>query len=263
MPNYSETFRLLAERAVAQGGIDAKTFMARTASAGISETRLMELLEQDLEQNGPIFGKFLRSMVGASQATITSAGSQGQRIGEIVARGFRAGGGETIEELLGLAEGEGESVLRRVIDEADPDGAEEIERSMGTVLEYTWVATLIKTCERCLPLHGQTRTFEEWSELGFLPETIHDGWDSSCQCQLIPHELLGEEGIKELKDPLIRTREKLETSSGLQGVKKTARATSAQDMDRALKARNDALSSVEGRRTLRILGQSLGRKDDE
>lgn len=257
MANYRRTFATLAERAVAQGGVDARAFMTRMVETGVSQERLMQLLAEDLESNGPIFGKFLRSITGAAQATITTAANQGQRIGELVAQGFRGDDTEALDRLNALAEGDGESVLERALDSADPDLAEEIETATADLLEYTWVCTLIKTCHRCLPLHGKTRTLAEWQELGLTPETIHDGWDSSCQCQLVPQKELGTDAREALRSPLVRIREKLETPSGLPGYKKTSRAVSQKDLDRALSARNEALETPEGRRTLRILGSVL------
>jgi hypothetical protein len=258
MARYSEVFDALADRAVRQGAIDADTFMRLAVETGMTERRIFEQLAADLETNGPIFGKFLRSMTGAAQATVTAAARQGQLMGDLLAAGFRGDdNADAIHEALSeIADGDGESVIQQAIEGADPDLAAEIEAASAELIEYTWVATLIKTCHLCLPLHGQSRTLDEWKALGFLPETMHQGWGSSCQCNLVPAALVGRNDRKEIMAPLVRTRETMEGK--IDGQRRTARAVTQQDLERALTARDTALQSEQGRRTLRALGTARG-----
>jgi hypothetical protein len=264
MARYNEVFAALAQRAVDQGAVDAETFMRLAAETGMSERRIFEELARDLETNGPIFGKFLRSITGAAQATVVAAARQGQLMGDLLAAGFRGddGADAIYEALTGIADGDGESIIQRAIDGADPDLAADIEAASADLLEYTWVATLVNTCHLCLPLHGQTQTLEEWKALGFLPETIHaqQGWGSDCQCNLVPAAIIGRGDREEIMAPLVRTREKLEDK--LHGQRKTARAVTQKDLDRALAARDAALQSDEGKRTLKILGTAWGDQGD-
>lgn len=240
VPAYNRVFKNLAERAVQQGGIDAETFIKQAIDAGISESRIMQLLEQDLDNAGPIFGKFMRSIVGAAQATITTAGRQGELMGILASD-------NALKELVGLATGSGESALERVLQSADPDLAAEIEDASADKLEETWVATLVNTCHRCLPLHGQVRTRAEWRELGLTPETIHEGWDSSCQCRLVPSSYIDRSTAMQ---PLVRVKQQA------QGMKRTMRAVTQGDLERAQNEIAKAMQSKQGRSMLRLLGQA-------
>ena len=149
------------------------------------------------------------------------------------------------KQLLKLAD------VEDAIESADPDLLEAVAVATSDQIEYAWVATLRKTCFRCLPLHGKQMTLREWEALGLSPDTIHDGWDSTCECQLVPAELF--DGKEELLAPLLRLPGK--TAEGLKTNKRTVRAVTQQDIQRALKARDAALQSLEGRRTLRLLGE--------
>lgn len=246
MPSYQLVFKRLASRAVQQGGIDVTTFVEQNLDAGVPNERILQLLEQDLDNNGPIFGKFLRSMVGASQATITTAGRQGKLIGAISSD-------DALQELLGYADGTGQSLLERAMESADPELASTIEDASADVLEEMWVATLVNTCHLCLPLHGKIRTRSEWRELGLLPELMHEGWNSSCQCQLVPMQHIDRATAMQ---PLVRTRQQVESG------KRTMRAVLQGDIDRAQTAIAKAIDSEEGRRVLRLLGEANADKGD-
>jgi len=81
---YDEIFQTLVERAISQGGIDVETFMRRAIQSGMSEDVLMSLLEEDLLNDGPIFGKYVRSMVGAARSSVMAAERQGETISYLV-----------------------------------------------------------------------------------------------------------------------------------------------------------------------------------
>ena len=268
--NYAETYALLAKRAIEQGDIDARAFVESLAAAGVSEERIMELVGIDLENDGPIFGKFLRTMTGASQATVTSAGRQGQAIGELYDAAFGPGDKSASDEAIQaqidfMAGGDGRSMLEDLMESADPYTAEELQDATNDEIMKMWVATLENTCDECLPQHGVVMTEAEWRAEGLHPSLMHQGWTSSCQCILEPYEQLGPDARKALMAPLIRVRQKLETATGLKGNKTTARAIAQFDLDKSLAARDKARDSEKGRRTMRILGQvnAKGKKDDE
>lgn len=241
MPRYDEVYRNLAERAVEQGGVDLRTLFRQAETAGLSPEVFQERLLRDLEEGGPIFGKFFRSLGGAARSASSAALRQGQFAGDV-------------ERFTGLAR-----TVGSVIDRADPAELERIERELGDSEAQTWIAELVNTCHRCLPLHGTTRTAAQWAELGLHPLTIHDDWVSECKCQLIPSAQAASQ--KDLVAPL--KRHKVESKTGLKGLRRTARSVSQVDLDKSIAARNASLETVEGRRTLRLLGQALAGSDDD
>ena len=248
---YDEIFQTLVERAISQGGIDVETFMRRAIQSGMSEDVLMNLLEEDLLNDGPIFGKYVRSMVGAARSSVMAAERQGETISYLV-------GDPEVRELL--RDLDLEEVAESALANADPELSEQVEAAVAGNVEYTWIATLMKTCHVCLPLHGQTRTMLEWREMGKTPDTIHQmqGWDSTCKCRLIPVSMA--ESQSELQEPLFR--EKLQTPTGLKGSKKTRRRVSQMNLEKSEQAVNEAMKTSEGRRTVRIMGQANRENND-
>jgi hypothetical protein len=232
---YDKVYETLAKRAVQQGGVDVETFMARAAEAGMPQDVLEARLIQDVEEGGPIFGKFLRSLKGAAVSSTMAAEAQG----EAAAQAFA-------EELISLTE------LEDVMESADPDELAEIADELDDLVPYIWIAELVNTCERCLPLHGTVLPLADWAESGWDPATIHDGWESECHCTLLPADM-APESRKELVAPLVRERVKSET--GLKGSKKTQRLVAQQDLDKSIRAVEQAKTNLEGRRTLRLMGQ--------
>ncbi len=245
MPRYDQVWALLAERATSQAAIDVETFVRLLVESGVSERQMLRMLEHDLETDGPVFGKFVRSLSGAATATAMTAIRQGEAVGAI-------NGDAELRRLTSLAGMEG-SVIK-AMETADPELAAELEDEVLATVPHTWIAELVNTCHRCLPLHGSTLTLGEWREKGLLPETIHAGWDSTCHCRLVPKVLA--DGRAELMAPLRRV--KLATK----GAKRTARAIEQRDIEAALKAREEATQSLEGRRILRLLGQAMNKDDD-
>lgn len=251
MARYDEIFQTLVERAISQGGIDVETFMRRAIQSGMSEDVLMSLLEEDLLNDGPIFGKYVRSMVGAARSSVMAAERQGETVSYILED-------DEVREILqdlGLEED-----ARSALENADPELSEEVEAAVAGNVEYTWIATLMKTCHVCLPLHGQTRSMLEWREMGKTPDTVHQlqGWDSTCKCRLVPVSMA--ESQSELQEPLFR--EKLQTATGLKGSKKTRRRVSQMNLDKSEQAVNEAMKTSEGRRTVRIMGQANRENND-
>lgn len=232
---YDKVWATLSKRAVKQAGIDAETFMEMAANANLPVAEVQRRLLADLENNGPIFGKFVRSLSGAASSSVLTA----ERQGGIAAT---VDGSEELRRLLDL------ETTGLAMDDADPDALDTIEQATKDQ-EYTWVATLVNTCDRCLPLHGKSMTMLEWESAGDLPETIHDGWDSDCQCDLIPTGEVDDN----LSAPIVRAR--VRGADGKITGKRTQRAIASSDIDRAKAAVAKAIETKNGRLVLRQLGQ--------
>jgi hypothetical protein len=202
------------------------------------------MLEEDLSTDGPVFGKFERSMTGAASGSVLAASRQGEMVGHIP-------GSARLEKLTRDAGLEGD--LLAALDDADPDAASLLEREIMGEQKFMWVAELVNTCHRCMPLHGSIDTLNGWSSRGLHPDSIHAGWDSACHCRLL-EQSTADETRTELMAPL--KRNKLKTPTGLKGQRKTERAITKQDINASQRARDAAMKTEEGRRTLRILGQA-------
>lgn len=232
MSNYRAVYERLANRAVQQGFSNLEAFVGRLVDQGVPSDRIEELLLEDLANDGPIFEAFFRSLGGAADSAIAAAHQQGSTMGAIDANA-------EIKRLLDLGS------LEDVIDDADPDLMAEIEAASADRLDLTWVATMRNTCHLCLPLHGVTRTRQEWNDLGLDPATIHPGsWSSVCHCSLVEREHFDRD---DQMAPLLRIKEK--------GSRRTVRGVTSANIETAIKARDKALESAEGRRLLRKLGQ--------
>jgi hypothetical protein len=244
MSNYAKVYLDLASRAISQTAIDLETFIKRAKDAGMSQEAIERSLMQDLEEGGPLFGKFLRSLTGSAQSSVSVASRQGQTVGNLMDDPEYA-------RYMTLAQAEDATEW------ADPDLLEEVTTKTAAYDVRTWIATMKNTCHRCLPLHGRTLTMEEWTANGWLPELMHEGWDSDCQCQLVPDDLADLAGTrKQIVAPLVRN--KIKTETGLKPSKRTVRGITQADIDKAIAARDKALDTIEGRRTLRLLGQIYG-----
>ena len=247
MPRYDTLWSILVESAMARGGIDAEAFVARAVATGATEEQVITMLMDDLDNDGPLFGAFLKSLNGAAQSATAAAVRQGELVGHLEAD-------DEMRRLIALADAE--DALDEALRTADPELSEQLEALTQDDLRETSVAELVNTCHRCLPLHGKTMTRREWRELGLLPENRHAGWSSACKCRLVPAAYTEES--EDLVAPLIR--ERVESPRGLKPSRRTARMLSEKSIERALAERDRAMQSPEGRRTLRLLGklESLG-----
>lgn len=232
MARYDETYAILADRAVKQGIVDLEAFVKRAQSSGMTEDRIREQLLRDLEEGGPIFGKYFRSLEGAAASAVQQAARQAMDIGMLDPDEQAA------KELIALAEDDDP------LNNADPETLDRLERELGDNEMFTSVAELINTCHVCLPLHGKTLPLAEWRDRGLLPEQRHDGWTSECHCVLVPQRMADTQN--ELAAPLVRSK--------VSGTRKTARSVAQVDLDKSIKAVETASQTPEGRRTLRALG---------
>lgn len=247
MSRYDLMWQTLVDRAIAQSVTDLDTFLNMAYNAGFSAEVIERKLLDDLQNEGPIFGKFLRSLTGASESAISAAFNSGVMAGDLVSN----------NEMLRLIEAGGYSAeeMGLAIENADAEAMDAMIAEAEKNDYRTWIATLERTCDRCLPLHGHTETMEYWKSKGYLPELMHDGWKSDCKCRLVPSQQFDSEAKRRVDyvKPLVRT--KLTTTTGLKTSKKTQRTVMQADLERALAARDKALQSEIGRRTLRQMGQ--------
>lgn len=247
MPRYDRIYSILAKRAVQQGGIDVEAFVEQAINAGLSPERVQELLLRDLEENGPIFGRFFRTLTGAAEAAVMAASRQGEVVGEAAAS-------EQLERLRAINARAGSA-----IENADPGELAAIEDEIAEDVLVVWVAELKNTCHLCLPLHGKEFTMGELQEAGLHPDSIHanEGWTTPCHCHLAPKRIvdaLSDTDKESVRSPLVR--QSVDSKTGLKGSRRTSRSVLQKDLDRAIEARDKAVQSLEGRRTLRALGRS-------
>lgn len=253
MPRYDKTYARLAERSVRQGAINIDTFIENMLSQGVGFPRISQMMMQDIESDGPLFGSFVRSLTGAAHGSVLAAERQGDALGVVRSRGQAS-----MNRLLGLSKQglkiDSPDSLNKVAQDADPEVLEHVEAQSAPLLKYTWVASSGNVCHLCLPLHGTTMLMSEWNAQGMTPATIHPTeWTARCKCQLIPEEEAGNRS--DLVAPLVRKR--VEGPSGIKGSKRTQRAISQKDIEKSLAARDKAIQTKEGRRTLRLMGQQL------
>ena len=234
---YDREYAALAKRAVAQGGVDVQAFIDLAVNNGVSRERIHAMIIEDIETGGPIFGKFLRQLTGAAESTVTAAKYQG----ESAARAYSEG-------LIELAD------MEDVTEMADPEALQQIEDDTADLIAVTWMATSTNVCHLCLPLHGVTKTIEEWKELNLVPGKVHsvENWTTPCKCQWVKPDQFDR---RRDMAPLRRVKDRSPT--GLKGDKKTIRGVTSQDLVDSLAARDKAMQSDRGRRQLRLLGQSI------
>jgi hypothetical protein len=234
--DYAKLYDRLMSRALDQAAADLKAFFDDAASLGMSVEGAQARLAEDLETDGPIFGKFFRSLGGASEQSVLAAQRQGVVAGEIMAT-------PELDKLMDFAKID----LVAAVERGD---AGQLAKAADAVADaaFVWVCALVNTCPRCLPLHNRRMSMTEWRALGLLPEIMHRGWNSVCQCRLV---LVGP-GVGEVQ-PLTRLR-----AGGAKGSKRTVRAIASADIEKAMAARDKALETPEGRRVLGLLGKVGG-----
>jgi len=234
---YDRQYYVLARKAVAEGVTEVQAFIDLAVNNGVSRERIHQLIIEDIEGGGPIFGRFIRGITGAAEGAVVAAKYQG----EVAARAYGQG-------LIDLSQ------LDEATDVADPEALQSIEDDTEDRIAMTWVATSSNVCHLCLPLHGVTRTIAEWKELNLIPGQVHyvEGWQSKCQCKWVQAEQFDRRtGMA----PLRRTKDR--TATGLKGDKRTVRGITSSDLKASLEARDKAMQSERGRRQLRLLGQSI------
>lgn len=237
---YDRLYDRLVRRALGQIQLDLESFFEAAIEQGMSLESAQAQLIDDLDNAGPIFGKFLRHVTGAAENTVMEAGRQGVFAGELKSSGALA-------EIEGITQAD----IDAAIDAADPDRLGEIEREAAPRIVQAWIAELVNTCYKCLPLHGVEMLAEEWDARGLHPASMHDGWVSVCHCRRIDVRLVADRD--ELIAPLLRTN-----VTKVKGARKTARAVAQQDIDKSLQTVARVRESQEGRRVLRLLGTSGG-----
>lgn len=53
------------------------------------------------------------------------------------------------------------------------------------IKKFQWITAGGNVCDDCLPRHGETATWEEWSSIG-TPRSGFSVCKQNCQCQLVP-----------------------------------------------------------------------------
>ena len=241
MVDYSLAFVLRAQRAIEHGISDARTFQQLALASGVSIERVAEMLQEDLDNEGPIFGKFMRSLRGAAVASVGAAERTGEIIGHI---DIDAMG---LEEALSLAD------VEDIIDHADPDELGELERA-ADAQGVMWVCMLVGTCPNCLPIHGTVMTRGRFKADGLVPGpggTMHRGWSTECKCRWVPTTEIDR---ADAMSPLKRIPKKDAQGRKISG--RTTRAVAQKDVDKSVAAVAKSQETIEGRRALRVMGQA-------
>lgn len=233
--DYSELYAIRAQKAVDTGVVDFNALVEELIGDGVSAERINSMLIDDLENNGPIFGKFFRSLGYAGGASIKVAEVQGATAAELMSLD---------DDIAAFAE---EARLGARVRDGDPDALQAIEDAAERK-RLTWVAALRATCPTCLPLHGKSMTLAEWKELGYRPGAVHP----NCECAWMSSELAAD--YQDLMEPLRR-----EIKPGQKrGGRRTQRAVTQPDVDAAMRERDKALDTKDGRAVMRALGQVGG-----
>lgn len=129
----------------------------------VSEEQIINILLEDFENDGEIFGGLKRSLIGDAREGIKNIET------EVQTELFKEAGEEKL----------------------------------------TWICAFVNTCEDCLPLHGQSKTLEEWKADPGLPGS---GWSvcrEHCQCVLMPSAYAGTK--EELSKPIQRAKKVIKT----------------------------------------------------
>lgn len=235
---YDKLYSIRAQKAVESGLVDVEAFVNELVADGVPLTRINTMLLDDLEGNGPLFGKFFRSIGGAGETTLSVAESQGSGVAEALSLD------DELAAFAREANVDGRSVAQ-MAQSGDPEALELIE-DQAEYQELTWICTLRKTCETCLPLHGKSLSRQEWRDRGLRPRSLHP----NCECDWVPTELAKDR--EDLINPLMRN-----IAAGQEkGGRRTVRSLAQVDIERSQAAAEKAAQSKEGRRILRLLGQS-------
>jgi hypothetical protein len=235
---YSELYAIKAQRAVETGLVDVEAFIQELLLDGVPDEQINALLVADLEEGGPLFGKYFRSLGLAGESVLSVAESQGSLAAEIM---------EIDKELEAFMKESqvGDSTLEELAASGDPEALEVLD-AVSDHKMLTWICKLRRTCEQCLPLHGKTLSRKEWRDRGLFPGTVH----TNCMCVWELSELSANRS--DLVAPLRR-----EIKAGQKkGGKLSVRAITSNDVERAQAEVQKALNSKQGRKMLQRLGQS-------
>ena len=252
MAKPDDIFDATVEAAVTSGRANFDSLVRQLRASGMSEQAIVRRMLDDLENEGPIFGQFLRGLGAAAQRSAVASQRQGTSIGEIAVNPKLRR--EAIER-FGLD-------VERAETTPDPDLAFDIEESVAELRELMWVCSLVNTCHACLPLHGIVRTAEEWAESGDHPDTIHalngitignTGQPAPDYCVLVDTEVAASDRDKVLA-PLKRV--KVPTKKGERLNRRTVREVASKSLETSEAARDKLQETLEGRRALRKLGQA-------
>lgn len=155
---YDQLFERRARRAIVHATCDAETMLADLEALGATWEVGAEALRTDLDQEGAVFGKLLRSLVGAAEASVLAAEQQGFLSGLV--------GRPTLDvEELALIE----------------DEAAEIPVVWLSVVDVS------EPCQRCLDRAGERATLLGLRSRGWHPDLAHQGsWRSACRCLVVP-----------------------------------------------------------------------------
>jgi hypothetical protein len=249
MARYDQVFATLARRAVEQGISDVRSLIEIMRSAGASDEAVLQTLLDDFDNDGPIFGRFSRSLKGAAGNAVMAAMRQGQMVSDAMEN-------DKLRQIL-----RERGYLERAIDAletGDPEAAEDVIAQASADAYYMWVAELRNTCHLCLPLHGKAQTALEWQQAGLDPSTIHAsaGWSSECKCRLVLQDPADTKALRGQMAPLRRV-------PLAKGEKKTVRRIDQQGIEGARAAVEAARQSPDGMRVLRKLGQANAGEAEE
>ena len=241
MARYDKALSRRIVRALELVQGDLKEAFSRAEDLGFTPEALEQFLLDDLNNDGPIFGKLKSNLMGASEQSVIVAHEQGVTVGEAIESGEIDIYNMTDEEIAALASGE------------DPELMQATEDSIADRAFYTWVAMLVNSCPYCVALHGSRKTKEQWRAAGLHPETIHadKGINAKCYCRLALSQF-AEKDPMSTAEPLRRTQ--IEGANGVKGNRRTQRAVTQRDPVKALAAVDKALQTKSGKATLRILG---------
>jgi hypothetical protein len=250
MANYARTYQRLAKRAAQRGRIDLEAFIEQARDAKMSDADIERAILGDLINDGPVFGAFFRSLSGAGVKSTSAAYTSARDVGSFL------DDPEIEKELKSLEALRNVDDIEEFLSSGDPDELEAFSDALDPELQsYVSVADFVNTCYICLPLHGHEMTKGEWQEQGLWPDQRHpEDWLSDCKCTMMP---IGKQYDQtKFIAPLRRVAVKDE--NGKRIGKRTIRAVTQNDIDKARKAAEEARQNPEGRKVLRALGTSNG-----
>jgi len=93
---------------------------------------------------------------------------------------------------------------------------ERVPRDVDKELQkkYTWITMFSNSCEDCEALHGETRTWSEWLDLG-LPGSGHTQCQDNCNCELVEEAEMGPDLLRAIDLAEERRKEIVETGGAV------------------------------------------------